>query len=238
MQPYKDHTAQTKPLAVSSSSNSSGSNNSGEPDTYLIMPPRYVHHDATMFKPIPQNFSGSSSSTTENGVASSGAAGSALGKSSSSSNKKFLSDNSKRRQVEEIQRTIELTDRLQRDAESTVLASKIAIGMESVSLCVCAFLVNFGLRSSNPQQSLLRRWADTNIRLARFGSFYTLVGMGGMAMSLTYMPMEWQAIENANMSLQKLQDSQQRAIKQRNSMLDEMAKAVGITDLPLDDTVF
>ena len=196
-----------------------------------------------MFKPIPQNFSGSSSSsssTTENGVASSGAAGSALGKSSSSSssNKKFLSDNSKRRQVEEIQRTIELTDRLQRDAESTVLASKIAIGMESVSLCVCAFLVNFGLRSSNPQQSLLRRWADTNIRLARFGSFYTLVGMGGMAMSLTYMPMEWQAIENANMSLQKLQDSQQRAIKQRNSMLDEMAKAVGITDLPLDDTVF
>jgi hypothetical protein len=142
--------------------------------------------------------------------------------------KKFLSDNSKRRKVEELQRTIEFTDRLQADAENTVFASKIAIGMEAVTFGMCAFLANFGLRFSNPQQSVLRRFADTNLRLARMGSFYSLIGLGGMLMSMSYIPMEYQAIENAHLSVSKLEKAKAQAMAERNAMLEEMAKAVGI----------
>ena len=192
-------------------------NNNNE---YIAAPPRYVHHDATMFKPIDETSSNDPSNA----------------KVTSEQRKKFLSDNSKRRKVEELQRTIEFTDRLQSDADTTVFASKVAIGMETVSFGMCAFLANFGLRFSNPQQSVLRRFADTNLRLARMGSFYSLIGVGGMLMSLSYIPMEYQAIENANISVGKLERAKAQAVAERNAMLEEMAKAVGIDKLPpLDD---
>lgn len=192
-------------------------------DSQIAAPPRYVHHDATMFKPIDEvttTPTTTSSTTTKNAAA----------------QKKFLSDNSKRRKVEELQRTIEFTDRLQADATNTAFASKIAIGMEAVTFGMCAFLANFGLRFSNPQQSVLRRFADTNLRLARMGSFYSLIGLGGMLMSMSYIPMEYQAIENAHLSVTKLEKAKAQAMAERNAMLEEMAKAIGMENLPpLDD---
>jgi hypothetical protein len=134
------------------------------------------------------------------------------------------------RRVEAIQRNIEFTQKLLQDTETRALGCRVAVGTELASAAFGLFLFMFGVRNADPTRGLLRSFATTRPQLARLGSLYCIAGFLGMSMTVTFLPMEYEAVKNTDFAVSQLQRTQRTLIQERDQLITAIQKSEGKSD--------